>query len=135
MTPLMRAARHSHGTEQVLLLLSYGADINAMADARNDYRTVLHYAVLSGNVMLVHLLLKQGARVDQLPPFPEADRPSPLDLAILRGDPGLVRVLLEQGARVNRSSPVIGTPLHVACADNIPHRVEIMKVSAGGGGR
>lgn len=131
MTPLMRAARHSHGTEQVLLLLSYGADINAMADARNDYRTVLHYAVLSGNVMLVHLLLKQGARVDQLPPFPEADRPSPLDLAILRGDPGLVRVLLEQGARVNRSSPVIGTPLHVACADNIPHRVEIMKVRAG----
>lgn len=34
--------------QQVLLLLSYGADVNAMTDARNDYRTVLHYAVLSG---------------------------------------------------------------------------------------
>lgn len=32
------------------------------------------------------------------------------------------------GARVDRCSPVIGSPLHVACADNIPHRVEIMKV-------
>lgn len=128
MTPLMRAARHCYGTEQVLLLLSFGADIDAMSDARNDYRTVLHYAVLSGNAALVRLLLKQGARVDRLPPFPEPDRPSPLDLAILRGDPALVRALLEEGARVNRSSPVIGTPLHVACADNIPHRVEIMKV-------
>lgn len=101
MTPLMRAARHSHGTEQVLLLLSYGANMNAMADARNDFRTVLHYAVLSGNAMLVHLLIKQGARVDKLPPYPEADKPSPLDLAILRGDPALVRILLEAG-RINR---------------------------------
>lgn len=97
MTPLMKAARHSHGTDQVLLLLSYGANVNAMTDGRNDYRTVLHYAVLSGNIVLVNLLLKQGARVDKLPPVPENDRPSPLDLAILRGDPALVRILLEEG--------------------------------------
>lgn len=145
----MKAARHSQGMEQVLLLLSYGADVNAMTDARNDYRTVLHYAVLSGNIILVNLLLKQGAKVDKPAPFPEPDRPSPLDLAILRGDPALVRILLESGksfditvslpdvfqskcslgANVNRCSPVIGSPLHVACADNIPHRVEIMKVN------
>lgn len=129
MTPLMRAARHSHEIEQVLLLLSHGANVNAMTDSRNDYRTVLHYAVLSGNVTMVGMLLKQGAKIDQLPPTGEQDRPSPLDLAILRGDPAMVRLLLEKGADVNRSSPVIGSPLHVACADNIPHRVEIMKVS------
>lgn len=149
LTPLMKAARHSQGTDQVLLLLSYGANVNAMADARNDYRTIIHYAVLSGNIVLVNLLLKQGARVDKMPPIPESDRPSPLQLAILRGDPALVRILLEAGnylftilylfnciknrkfligAKVNRCSPVIGSPLHVACADNIPHRVEIMKV-------
>lgn len=34
--------------ESVLMLLSHGADVNAMTDARHDYRTVLHYAVLSG---------------------------------------------------------------------------------------
>lgn len=97
MTPLMRAARHSLGTEQVLLLLSYGADVNAMTDARNDYRTVLHYAVLSGNIVLVNLLLKQGAKIDKKAPQTEPDRPSPLSLAILRGDPALVRLLLENG--------------------------------------
>lgn len=128
MTPLMRASRHSHEMEQVLLLLSHNANVNAMTDSRNDYRTVLHYAVLSGNTALVSLLIKQGAKVDLLPPPGEQDRPSPLDLAILRGDPAMVRLLLEKGADVNRSSPVIGSPLHVVCADNIPHRVEIMKV-------
>jgi ankyrin repeat protein len=128
MTPLMRVARTSNGMEAVLRLLHHNAQVNAMTDARNDYRTVLHYAVLSGNIVLVNLLLKQGAKVDIPAPHPEPDRPSPLDLAILRGDPALVRILLENGANVNRCSPVIGSPLHVACADNIPHRMEIMKV-------
>lgn len=129
MTPLMRAARHSQGMEQVLILLNYSADVNAMTDHRNDYRTVLHYAVLSGNLSLVNLLLKQGAKVDRMPPDGQADKPSPLHLAILRGDPALVRILIESGANVNRSSNIIGSPLHVACADNVPHRIEIMKVN------
>lgn len=97
MTPLMRACRFNHGTEQVLLLLSYGANVNAMTDGRNDYRTVLHYAVLSGSLSLVNLLLKQGARIDRLPPTGEVDKPSPLHLAILRGDPAILRVLIENG--------------------------------------
>lgn len=48
LTPLMRYARQANGMEAVLLLLKYGADVNAMADGRNDFRTVLHYAILSG---------------------------------------------------------------------------------------
>lgn len=48
-TPLMRAVRTNGNIDSVLLLLQYGANVNAMTDARNDYRTVLHYAVLSGN--------------------------------------------------------------------------------------
>lgn len=129
MTPLMKACRYNHGTEQVLMLLSNGADANAMTDHRNDYRTVLHYAVLSGSLALVSLLIKQGAKTDRLPPDGESDKPSPLHLAILRGDPAIVRCLLEAGADINRCSAIIGGPLHVACADNVPHRVEIMKVS------
>ncbi|XP_031632129.1 ankyrin-1-like isoform X2 [Contarinia nasturtii] len=128
MTPLMRACRYNYGTEQVLLLLKHGADVNAIADHRNDYRTVLHYAVLSGNLSLVNLLLKRGAETDRLPPNGESDKPSPLMIAILRGDPAIVRCLLEAGANINRSSSIIGSPLHVACADNIPHRIEIMKM-------
>ena len=48
LTPLMRYARQSNAMEAVLLLLKYGADVNAMTDGRNDFRTVLHYAILSG---------------------------------------------------------------------------------------
>lgn len=59
LTPLMRYARASTGMEAVLLLLKYGADVNAMADGRNDFRTVLHYAILSGEFLLTfYLLLK-----------------------------------------------------------------------------
>lgn len=128
LTPLMRVCRYNHGTEQVLLLLSHGADVNAMTDSRNDFRCVLHYAVLSGSLALVNLLIKQGAKTDKLPPAGESDKPTPLHLAILRGDPAIVRCLLEAGADIQRCSSIIGSPLHVACADNIPHRVEIMKV-------
>lgn len=128
LTPLMRACRYNYGTEQVLLLLNHSANVNAMTDHRNDYRTVLHYAVLSGCLALVNLLIKQGAKTDRLPPEGEADKPTPLHLAILRGDPAIVRCLLEAGANIHRSSCIIGSPLHVACADNIPHRVEIIKV-------
>lgn len=97
MTPLMKACRYNHGAEQVLILIKHGADVNAMTDSRNDYRTVLHYAVLSGSISLVTLLLKSGAKVDRMPPDGETDKPTPLHLAILRGDPAILRLLIEAG--------------------------------------
>lgn len=123
LTPLMKAARLPQGMDSVLLLLSFGADVNAMTDERHDYRTVLHYAVLSGNLETVNLLLKQGARVNYPPDY---QKPTPLDLAILKGDVELVKMLLVAGANVNSSSPIIGSPLHVVCADNIPNRLELL---------
>lgn len=126
LTPLMKAARQQHGIDSVLLLISHGADVNAMADERHDFRMVLHYAVLSGNISIVNLLTKQGARLNY--DTSEFGKPSPLDLAILKGDADIVRLLIEAGADVNCSSPIIGSPLHVACADNIPNRYEIMQM-------
>ncbi|XP_041970434.1 ankyrin-3-like [Aricia agestis] len=126
LTPLMKAARQRQGMESVLLLISYGADVNAITDARNDYRTVMHYAVLSGNPDMVNLLIKQGARVNY--PGPGVNRPSPLDLAILKGDVEMLKLLLSAGADVNAFSSVIGTPLHVACSDSITNRREIVRV-------
>ncbi|KAL4712225.1 hypothetical protein ACJJTC_011086 [Scirpophaga incertulas] len=126
MTPLMKAARQRKNMDAVLLLISYGADVNAMTDARNDYRTVMHYAVLSGSTEVVNLLIKQGARLNY--DCPDISKPSPLDLAILKGDVEMVEMLLAAGAQVNASSSVIGTPLHVACSDNISNRTEIIKV-------
>lgn len=56
LTPLMRYARSSTGMEAVQLLLKYGSDVNAMADGRNDFRTVLHYAILSGTPLSLSLI-------------------------------------------------------------------------------
>ncbi|XP_032451895.1 ankyrin-3 isoform X4 [Nasonia vitripennis] len=125
LTPLMKAARLPQGISSVLLLLSYGADVNAMADARHDYRTVLHYAILGGDPQVINLLLKQGASLDLGADY---QKPTALDLAILKGDPSIVEMLLEAGADVNATSPIIGSPLHVACADNIPNRLEILNM-------
>ncbi|XP_057341942.1 ankyrin repeat domain-containing protein 65-like isoform X2 [Microplitis mediator] len=123
LTPLMKAARLPQGIASVLLLLSYGANVNAMADARHDYRTVMHYAILGGDKTVINLMLKQGVKLNLGPDY---QKPSALDLAILKGDPSIVEMLLEAGADVNESSPIIGSPLHVACADNIPNRLEIL---------
>lgn len=84
----------SQGIASVLLLLSYGADVNSMADARHDYRTVLHYAILGGDPTVIDLLLKQGARLDLGPDY---QKPTALDLAILKGDPSIVQMLLQSG--------------------------------------
>lgn len=78
----------------MLLLLSHGADVNAMADARHDYRTVLHYAILGGDETVINLMIKQGARLDLGTDY---QKPSALDLAILKGDPTIVEMLLKAG--------------------------------------
>ena len=83
----------------MLTLISYGADVNARTDERNDYRSVLHYAVLSGNRAMVSLLLKQGARVRPPPGDPSLNKPSLLDLAVLKGDVDLIKMLIEAGTK------------------------------------
>ncbi|KAJ8985221.1 hypothetical protein NQ317_018250 [Molorchus minor] len=127
LTPLMKAVRQPQGMEAVLLLLKYGADVNAIADERHDYRTVLHYAVLSGNYEIINLIIKQGGKLNYDEEY-DLGKPSPLDLAILKGDPKIVELLIKSGSNVNCSSPIIGSPLHVACADNIPNRFEILQM-------
>ena len=97
LTPLMKACRCPQATETVLTLISYGADVNAQTDERNDYRSVLHYAVLSGSHAMVELLLKQGARAQAPPGDPSLTKPTPLDLAVLKGDVQLVKMLINAG--------------------------------------
>ncbi|KAL7647312.1 UNVERIFIED_CONTAM: hypothetical protein RMT77_000907 [Armadillidium vulgare] len=120
---LLHFAEMLKGMETVLLLISFGADVNIRTDARHDYRTVLHYAVLSGSVPIVNLLIKQGAKINF---EAEYQRPTPLDLAILKGDVPMIKLLIEQDVNVNSSSPVIGSPLHVACTDGIKNRYEVI---------
>lgn len=135
--------------ETVLLLISYGANVNAQTDERNDYRSVLHFAVLSGSHEMVELLLKQGARVQPQRGDPSLTKPALLDLAVLKGDIKLMKMLIDAGsslpnrhtntgqnencysptgADVNNTSPVLGSALHVACADNVTNRVDVVRL-------
>lgn len=116
LTPLMKACRHPQGYAAAKMLISYGADVNAMTTERHDYRTVLHYAVLSGNVGIVNLILSYGASV-RFPP--EFQKPTPLDFAILRSNVEMVKLLLDSGADVNTGSPIIGLPLHIALSEKV----------------
>lgn len=125
LTPLMKAARHPHGLEAVQLLLKHGADVNAMAPERHDRRTVLHYAVLSGNLSMVRLLLDHGAKARMAPDY---KHPSPLDFAILRGDLAAVRLLLDAGADVNAGSPIVGSPLHLALSERTKDREALVRL-------
>ena len=83
--------------QSVLTLISYGADVNARTDERNDYRSVLHYAVLSGNHDMVRLLIKQGAKPSSFPEDCPRSKPSPLDLAVLKGDLEMITMIIEAG--------------------------------------
>lgn len=72
--------------------------MNAHADERSDYRSVLHFAVLSGSPEMVQLLLKQGARPVSQSSNPKSNsKPSPLDLAVLKGDVRIIEMLIHAG--------------------------------------
>lgn len=102
LTPLMKVVRLPQGLEAALILLKHGADVTAMTDERHDFRTVLHYAVLSGNYKIIDLVLKQGAKLNYDEDF-DLGKPSPLDLAILKGDPKIVEMLIHSGTILRQS--------------------------------
>lgn len=120
-TPLMKAGKT---LESVLILLAGGADVNAIATSRQDCRTVLHYAVLGGNPVIVNLLLKQGANVNMADDYAY---PTPLDMAILRDDFDMVSLLVRNSADVNFFSRTFGSPLHVASAAKLTQQFKITR--------
>lgn len=122
-TPLMKACRHRDCLETILVLLNHKADVNALATVRQDCRSVLHYAVLGGDRIIISLLLQHGAKLDLGPDY---DYPTALDLAILRDDLDMVVLLAENGANVNSFSSSIGSPLHVACAAQLKNQAIIV---------
>lgn len=124
LTPIMKACRLRQGMESLLLLLSYGGDVNIRADRRHDHRTALHYAVLSGSVDIVLVLLDSGAQVRF---EPEYNRPTPLHLAVRRGDIKMINLLLDVGANINSSTTLIGSVLHMACSEKVTNRLEVME--------
>ncbi|KAA0194229.1 Ankyrin repeat domain-containing protein [Hyalella azteca] len=123
LTPIMKACRLKQGMESLLLLLSYGGDVNIRADARHDSRTALHYAVLSGSVDIIHVLLDSGAQIIY---EPEYNKPTPLHLAVRRGDIKVINILLDHD--INSSTSLVGSVLHMACSEKVHNRLEVMEL-------
>lgn len=125
MTPLMKAARHPHGYATVKLLIEHGADVNDITGDLQDFRTVLHFSIFSGNIDIIRLLLTSGARYPNL----NFEKPSPMDIAIISGRPDIARLLIEFGADVNSgSNTTIGQPLQTVLTQGIENKREIVKL-------
>uniref|UniRef100_A0A7E4ZXT8 SOCS box domain-containing protein n=1 Tax=Panagrellus redivivus TaxID=6233 RepID=A0A7E4ZXT8_PANRE len=116
LTPLMKACRYrERGIRSIRVLLEYKADINAMARARQECRTPLHYAVLSGSSELIDFLIENGAKVNMPKSY---EKPSVLEVAVMKDDPALVKQLLDAGADPNAMHGCFGSALHIAlCAE------------------
>ncbi|GFS74384.1 ankyrin repeat protein, partial [Nephila pilipes] len=99
----------------------YGADVNAMSI--EDEKSSLHYAVLTGNLEIVQILICNEARIN----FPlERTRPPPLYYAVLRGNVEILEFLLDSGADINAVSTVVGSALHLALTEKISNQLEIV---------
>uniref|UniRef100_A0A0K0E1I5 SOCS box domain-containing protein n=2 Tax=Strongyloides stercoralis TaxID=6248 RepID=A0A0K0E1I5_STRER len=126
LTPLMKACRlKEKGIDTIKVLLKYGANINAQALPKQDNRTALHYAVLSGSYELIKLLIDLGANINMEKGY---DKASPLDLAILKDDTKIVEIILQAGGNPNLVHTYIGSALHLACCSNLKNQIEIIQL-------
>ncbi|XP_053451571.1 POTE ankyrin domain family member A-like [Nycticebus coucang] len=92
-TPLMKAIQHQE-TECAFNLLDYGADPNVTDDYSN---TALHYAVYSGNIVLITKLLSCGANIETK----NKKQLTPLLLAINGQNLKMVEFLVKNKADIN----------------------------------
>nr|XP_015836504.1 PREDICTED: ankyrin-1 [Tribolium castaneum] len=120
--PLRLAIRNKH-MDIARMLLEHGADPNKRYFFGAEINLVT-------DLEFLELLLTFGANPDSrdrsgLTPLMKAVRqPQGMEAALIL----LKYALSIPGANVNCSSPIIGSPLHVACADNIPNRYDILQM-------
>lgn len=122
--PLMKACKE-HQVEAVRVLMKHGADVNARCSTLYEEKTVLHFAVLSGNVIITSELLERGASTKK----PEGYKYSVLQTAINRDRVDLCEMLLKHGADVEERSEEHATPLMYACSNScLKNHGAIMKL-------
>ncbi|CAJ0597305.1 unnamed protein product [Cylicocyclus nassatus] len=126
LTPIMKACRlKENGIPAIRILHKYGGNVNAQAEARQDYRTPLHYALLSGSAELVKFLISLGAKASMPKNY---DKPSVIDIAVLKDDPELLKIIIEAGADVNAVHTYIGTALHLAACSVLQNQYDILRL-------
>lgn len=124
MSPLMKAAKDHH-IDAVRTLIKYDANVNAQCPPLFEQRSVLHYAINSGNIVIINLLLAKGAKVAR----PENYKYSALHAGVMKGRFDICRTLLQYGAEVNERTDEGATPLMLACSTvKAPERKEIVEM-------
>ena len=122
LTPLHVAAMAGR-TETVAMLLSAGADPNAVAD---DGNAPLHFATIGGFTEVANALLSAGAEPD----LKDGQGSAALHTAVNQGHAGIVKLLIEHGADDSLRDAWGGTPLLIA-AINGNERIYRILVEAG----
>jgi len=102
-TALMFAA---HDPEKVKLLVERGADVNTRA--ATGVTPLMVAARYNGNVEVVRLLLKKGAKPNPEPGIEVANDAYPLFFAVMSGDANILRALLDAGGRLGDGMRVVG---------------------------
>ncbi|UMM43345.1 hypothetical protein L5515_018874 [Caenorhabditis briggsae] len=126
LTPIMKACRmKDKGIEAIRILLKYGADINKLSPERQDHRSALHFALLSGNHDLVKFLIANGCNVNMDEKY---EKPSPIDIAVLKDDPILLKICLDAGANPNAVHTYIGSCLHLASCSTLLNQYKIIEL-------
>eukprot|EP00435_Cladocopium_sp_Y103_P041180 s1967_g11.t1 len=103
---LMISAVKTGNTTTVRRLVKYAGNVNAKEHDDN----ALHWAVYSGNLKIVKLLLDGGAYLE----VRDFKANTPLHLAVEKGHLEIVKELVKRGAEVNKPNIDGMTPLHVA---------------------
>ena len=120
--PLMKACKE-HQIDSARVLINYGADINAQCPPLFEQKSVLQFAIQSGNIVIINLLLQKKARLSRN----ENYKYSALHSAILKGRADIVELLLKHKAEVDERTEDGGTALMLACATTeLKERQEIV---------
>ena len=115
-TLLHEAAQRNRHPEVIELLLSRGADINALD---NTGASVLHFSTLNADPAVGEMLLDKGLDVKSK----DAHGGTPLLwAATYNPNPAIGQMLLDHGADVNAKDPVEATPLHLVVKWAYPQR-------------
>lgn len=100
MEQLVRAVTESNEERVGQLLSTPGIDINCL---HNGELTLLHYAVVQGDIDIVRMLLDAGADVNRT----GATGSTPLDIAFIHGKEECARLLTERGGNIDLGKNII----------------------------
>ncbi|XP_017682287.1 PREDICTED: palmitoyltransferase ZDHHC13 isoform X2 [Lepidothrix coronata] len=97
-TPLMLTAQKAIGPEPTRFLLKFNPSLNAVDNVQKN--TALHWAISSGNISAVDLLLEAGASLD----IKNVKGETPLDLAYQSQNHFMVYMMKEEGRMRSRKN-------------------------------